>query len=163
SELRLFLHVVLRSLILVFLGIFLISNGNRTSTGELTTNWSLMNVLSQIGLGYPFLYLLWNRPFRAQAIVAVVLLAGTWAAYTFSPYAGIDLQTGNAAVKVDRDFAQEYLGDLGPAWHKNANVGHALDLHLLNLLPQKEPFVANTGGYQTINFIPSLATMLFGL
>jgi len=30
-------------------------------------------------------------------------------------------------------------------------------------LPQKEPYRYNSGGYQTINFIPSLATMIFGL
>ena len=33
----------------------------------------------------------------------------------------------------------------------------------MNLLPQRTPWVLNSGGYQTINFIPSLATMLFGL
>src|SRR5262245_50323325 len=38
SDLRVFLHVLWRSLILVFLGIFLISNNQET------TNWSLMNV-----------------------------------------------------------------------------------------------------------------------
>ena len=34
---------------------------------------------------------------------------------------------------------------------------------LLNLLPPAEPFRFNRGGYQTINFIPELVTMLFGL
>lgn len=157
SELRLFLHVVWRGLILVLLGIFLISNGQKT------TNWSLMNVLTQIGLGYPFLYLLWHCSFRTQAVVAVLLLGGTWAAYVSYPYAGIDLTTGNDAVGVSKEWAQEHLKGVGAAWHKNANVGHAIDLHLLNLLPLQKPFAFNSGGYQTINFIPSLVTMLFGL
>ena len=39
-------HAVWRSVVLVLLGIFLISNGRDS------TNWSLMNVLTQIGLGY---------------------------------------------------------------------------------------------------------------
>ena len=38
---------------------------------------------------------------------------------------------------------------------------HAIDVWLLNLLPTD--FAYSRGGYQTINFIPSLATMLFGL
>src|SRR5256714_3831399 len=49
SQARLLGHAVWRSAVLVLLGIFLISNGARA------TNWSLMNVLSQIGLGYPVL------------------------------------------------------------------------------------------------------------
>ena len=42
-------------------------------------------------------------------------------------------------------------------------MGHAIDLWLLNLLPRQKPFEFNSGGYQTINVLPSLATMLFGL
>jgi heparan-alpha-glucosaminide N-acetyltransferase len=157
SETRLFLHVLLRSLVLVLLGIFLISNGRRSP------EWSLMNVLTQIGLGYPFLYLLCGKSFRTQAVVAAGILAGTWLLYVTYPYAGIDLQKGAPEFKMTAEWAQENLAGLAPAWHKNANVGHAIDLWLLNLLPQKEPFTYNAGGYQTINFIPSLATMLFGL
>ena len=55
------------------------------------------------------------------------------------------------------------MADVRPPWHKNANVGHAVDLWLLNKFPRPEPFQFNRGGYQTINFIPSLVTMLFGL
>jgi predicted acyltransferase len=42
-------------------------------------------------------------------------------------------------------------------------VGHAVDLWLLNKFPRTETFVFNRGGYPTINFIPAIATMLFGL
>jgi predicted acyltransferase len=150
-------HAFFRSLVLIFLGIFLISNGQRS------TSWSLMNVLTQIGLGYTFLYLLWGRSLRTQAIVAATLLAGTWAVYAFYPYAGIDVARGAPELGVTQEWAQKHLADIAPAWHKNANVGHAIDLWLLNLLPQEKPFEFNSGGYQTINFIPSLATMLFGL
>ncbi len=152
-------HAVCRSIILIFLGIFLISNSaNRT-----VTNWSLMNVLTQIGLGYAFLFLLWGRKFRVQAIAAVVILIGTGAVYQSYRDAGIDLQTGGAEVGVSQQWAEQHLDGLPAAWHKNANVGHAVDLVILNGLPQKEAFKFNHGGYQTINFIPSLATMLFGL
>jgi predicted acyltransferase len=79
------------------------------------------------------------------------------------PHAGIDLARGAPEVGVSKPWAQEHLQGLRPAWHKNANVGHALDLWLLNQLPVAEPFRFNRGGYQTLNFVPSLATMLFGL
>src|SRR5687767_4908834 len=81
SWLRMFGHACTRGLILVFLGIFLISSSQRS------TVWSLTNVLTQIGLGYPFLFLLWGRSLRTHAIVAVLILAATWALYAFYPAA----------------------------------------------------------------------------
>jgi heparan-alpha-glucosaminide N-acetyltransferase len=154
---RMFGHACWRALILVALGIFLTSNSRPS------TDWSLMNVLCQIGLGYPFLFLLWRRTLRTQAIVAAGLLAGTWALYTVAAGPGIDPANGAPQVGVPAAWAREHLSGIGAAWHKNANVGHTVDTWLLNLLPRREPFVFNSGGYQTINFIPALVTMLFGL
>ena len=48
-------------------------------------------------------------------------------------------------------------------WEKNTNFAAAFDVWFLNLFPRSSPFVFNSGGYQTLNFIPSLATMSFGL
>ena len=154
---RMFGHACGRGLILILLGIFLISNSARS------TNWLLTNVLTQIGLGYPFLFLLWGRTLRTHVSAAVALLLGAWALYAFYPHAGIDLAKGAPEVGVSAAWAQEHLAGIGPAWHKNANVGHAIDTTLLNLLPRREPFVFNTGGYPTLNALASLATMLFGL
>jgi predicted acyltransferase len=42
------------------------------------------------------------------------------------------------------------------------NAAADFDRWFLNLLPRETPFVAQSGGYQTLNFIPSLATMLGG-
>src|SRR5207253_1325031 len=39
----------------------------------------------------------------------------------------------------------------------------AVDRWFLNLFPREKRFVYNGGGYQTLNFVPSLATMVFGL
>jgi heparan-alpha-glucosaminide N-acetyltransferase len=154
---RMFGHACRRGLILILLGIFLISNGRPS------TNWLLTNVLTQMGLGYPFLFLLWRRSFRTQAIVAAALLLGTWALYAFGSSGGIDLAKGAPEVGVPAAWAQEHLVGVGPAWHKNANVGQTIDMWLLNLLPRRDAFTFHVGGYQSINFIPSLATMLFGL
>jgi predicted acyltransferase len=187
-------HAVLRSLILIGLGIFLISNG------QPTTSRSFMNVLTQIGLGYTFLFLLWGRSVFTQAVVAVLVLVGTWFLYESYAGAGVNLETGAPyTAGISKEWAQKHLTGLRPAWHKNANVGHAIDLWLLNQLPRPnlwpepraavhtiglmgalqgqgvmlaapalilggpQPYRYEAGGYQTINFLPSLATMLFGL
>lgn len=157
SYFRMLSHAVWRSIVLVFLGVFLSSNGGRA------INWTFANVLCQIGLGYSFLFLLWRRTFRTQAIAAAAILVSTWLLYVAYPGKGIDIKTGAPTVGVAADWAQEHLANIGKAWHKNANVGHAIDLWLLNQFPQQEPFEFNSGGYPTINFIPSIATMLFGL
>jgi predicted acyltransferase len=157
SYLRMLGHSIWRSVLLIVLGIFLISNGGRS------TEWSLMNVLTQMGLGYVFLFLLWGRSFRTQAIAAVVILVGTLALYMLYPHAGVDPTNGDPQVGVSASWAQENLQGVGKAWHKSANVGQAIDLWLLNQLPQTEPYRYNSGGYQTINFLPSLVTMLLGL
>jgi heparan-alpha-glucosaminide N-acetyltransferase len=159
SYARMLGHAMWRSVLLIFLGIFLISNGRDS------TSWSLMNVLTQIGLGYTFLFLLWGRSLVTQVIVAAGCLVLTYMMYTWDPGAGIDLATGNKRMGVSPDWAQKHLQGVEPAWHKNANVGHAIDYLLLNQFPraEKDHFYFSDGGYQTINFLPSLATMIFGL
>src|SRR5262249_32973377 len=115
-------HALWRSLMLILLGVFLSSNWVRPGG---RTVWSLMNVLSQIGLGYWLLFLLWDRPVRAQVWAAALILLATWALYVqypyFNPHAGINLETGDRAVGVGRQWAQDNLSHLSPAWHKNAN------------------------------------------
>lgn len=150
-------HAAARSFILIFLGIFLISNWADS------TRWSLTNVLSQIGLGYVFLFLLWGRSCRRQTIAAACILGATWLLYVGYPNSGMDFTAGDSDVGVPAEWAQTNLTDVSGSWHKNANVGHAVDRTVLNWLPQKTPFTHNGGGYHTLNFLPSLATMLFGL
>jgi len=90
---QMFGHACWRAVALVFLGIFLISNSRSA------TEWSLVNVLTQIGLGYPFLFLLWGRSVRVHAIVAAALLLGTWLLYVSYPGAGVDPAKGAPAVQ----------------------------------------------------------------
>ena len=48
-------------------------------------------------------------------------------------------------------------------WNKNSNPAWAFDVWFLNLFPRSEPFRDNGGGYATLSFIPTLATMILGL
>jgi predicted acyltransferase len=48
-------------------------------------------------------------------------------------------------------------------WDKNTNAAAAFDTWFLNLFPRRETFYYNEGGYQTLNFVPSLITMILGL
>ena len=154
---NMFSHAAVRAIVLCFLGIFLISNG------QSATRWSLMNVLTQIGLGYTFLFLLWRKPAWFQVIVAASLLCGTWALYQYLAPSESELAQIAGDRGVSPEWANEHLTAVAAPWHKNANIGHVVDVWLLNKLPQDKPFEFSSGGYQTINFIPSLATMLFGL
>ena len=79
-------HALWRSLALIALGILL------RSLGRKQTYWTFEDTLTQIGLGYPFLFLLAFTTIRVQAIAFVTLLAGFWAAFVLYPLppAGFD-------------------------------------------------------------------------
>ena len=150
---RLFAHALWRAFALVALGVFL------ASTGQKTTNYSFAIVLAQIGLGYPFLWLLaWTRP-RTQIISVVAILIGYWAAFALYPLPAANFDYRSVGLPPDWILFQGFEAH----WQKNANFAAAFDQWFLNLFPRNEPFFFNAGGYQTLNFVPALATMIFGL
>lgn len=151
---RMFAHSVYRAFILIALGIFL------RSQSRAQTYFTFEDVLTQIGLGYVFLFLLgWARP-KVQWAAAIAILVGYWAAFALYPLPpqGFDTTT----VGVPADWPHKQAG-FAQHWDKNTNVASAFDQWFLNLFPRERPFVANRGGYLTLNFVPSLATMIFGL
>jgi heparan-alpha-glucosaminide N-acetyltransferase len=149
-----FAHAVWRSLLLIALGVFL------RSMGRQQTNFTFEDTLSQIGMGYPFLFLLATQSTRRLWIALGVILSGYWLAWALYPVAGAGYDF--AAVGVPADWQHHYSG-LMAHWNKNANLGHAFDTWWLNLFPREKPFIANRGGYLTLSFIPTLGTMLLGL
>lgn len=153
STWKLLSHVLIRSAVLILLGIFL------SSAGATTTNYTFMNVLTQIGLGYPFLFLLWRRGFDTQLRISAVILCAYWAWFALTPVAGAEFDFE----KVGLPKNWVYLSGFAAHWQKCANPAATFDLWFLNLFPRTEPFLFNKGGYQTLNFIPSLVTMTFGL
>lgn len=166
SEGRRFLHVLWRSFLLIALGVFLSSNGSPL------TNFTFVNVLTQIGLGYPFLYLLCRKSLRVQLGVAIVILLGYWSWFaTYTTPAAEFEQVTQAIRELKKKDETEWTQFTGFAshWNKHTNAAAAVDHTLLNMFPRKEDkwydrkFWVNDGGYQTLNFIPSLATMILGL
>ena len=156
---RQFSHALVRSIVLVLLAVFLASG---SGTGR-TTRWEYTNVLGQIGLGYPFLYFLIGRRFVVQAAVAGAILVGYWALFAAYPLPAADFNVAAVGVTpADVAGGAVQSGFFGH-WNKNTHVAAAFAVWFLNLFPRSTPFAFNPGGYATLNFVPSLATMLFGL
>lgn len=149
----LFGHALWRALLLVLLAVFL------TSAWSKQTEWVFTNVLAQIGLGYPFLFLLaFTRP-RTQWLAALGILFACLLAFALHPLPPQNTDWKSVGVPVD----WPHLTGFAAHWDKNANFAASFDIWFLNLLPHEVPFTHNAGGYQTLNFVPSLATMIFGL
>jgi predicted acyltransferase len=150
-------HAAVRAVILVVLGIFLASAWSKQ------TNFIFTNVLAQIGLGYVFVFLVWGRGLRVQAAAVAAILIGTWCLFHFYPAPeagpGFDL----AAFGLPDDWP--LFSGAAAHWNKHANVASRFDLWFLNLFPGEKPFALKPGGggYATLNFLPSVATMILGV
>ena len=140
------------SFVLIVLAVFLSSNGSRY------THYSFVNVLGQIGLGYAFVFLLLGRgpavarrrdrdPGRGLAAVR--------------PVSGGRLEFPVCDVRRQ--------GPVDPHDRPLRALEHERERRRLlrPMVPQpvppsaRPPFVFNEGGYATLNFIPSMATMIF--
>lgn len=156
SQAALTWHAAWRALMLVLLGVFL------RSTGANATNWTFEDTLTQIGLGYGFLFALGFQSVRVQWAALVAILVGYWAAFALYPLPPADFDYAKVGV------TQAWLetnGHQGFAahWQKNSNAAWAFDTWFMNLFERERPFVSNRGGYSTLNFIPTLGTMILGL
>lgn len=158
------LHAIIRSALLILLGVFLRS---KNSSGGL--NWTFEDVVTQIGLGYLVVFLLWKTPTWVKGGAVLAILAIYWGLFAFWP------------LPQNKEF-EKWIPEKGAAkqevilegfeahWTKNANPAHYFDRWFLNQFPRpmnkegnRPAFEANGGGYQTLNFIPAAVTMLLGL
>ncbi len=150
----LFAHALWRSFLLIALGIFL------RSIHSSQTYFTFEDTLTQIGLGYPFLFLLGFRSPRWSWVALVLILTGYWLAWALYPAPGANFDY--TAVGVPMHWSHNFSG-FASHWNKNSNLGNAFDQWFLNLFPRTHPFVDNEGGYLTLSFIPTLGTMILGL
>jgi heparan-alpha-glucosaminide N-acetyltransferase len=153
---RLTRHAFKRAAILVGIGVLLrmIDHPRGGVTFE--------DTLTQIGLGYGFLFMLAFRPRRDQWAALAVILVGYWAAFAAYPLPGPDFSPPSVGVPVDWPH---WLSGFPAHWNKNTNPAWRFDVFLLNWLPnpRRRPFEFNWGGYATLSFIPTLGTMILGL
>ncbi len=154
SRTRMTLHSVWRALVLILLGVFL------RSIGQHQTYWTFEDTLSQIGLGYVALFLLGFRPAREQWASVGLILVGYWAAFALYPLPGPDFDYNKVGVPA---AWPHLMTGFAAHWNKNSNPAWAFDTWFLNLFPREKPFAFNGGGYCTLSFIPTLATMILGL
>ena len=158
---ELFWHALWRSLVLVALGVFL------RSMDHSMTYFTFEDTLSQIGFGYPLLFLLGfysskvKSPKWVWASLVMILFAYwlVWALYPAAP-ANFDWQSVGVSPAWN---AQHNFTGFAAHWNKNYNFGNHFDQCFLNLFPRELPFVYNEGGYLTLSFIPTLGTMILGL
>lgn len=151
---RMFAHTLWRAVVLVALGIFL------RSMASPLTNFTFEDTLTQIGMGYPFLFLLAFLSPRKQWVILGAILGGYWLAWALYPAPGPGFDY--ASVGVPADWHHNFSG-FAAHWNKNSNLGSAVDQWFLNLFRRDSPFVYNGGGYLTLSFIPTLGTMILGL
>ena len=153
---KLFAHGLWRAFLLAALGIFL------RSMDSTRTYFTMEDTLTQIGFGYPFLFLLGFRPPRWAWAALGVILSGYWLAWALYPAAGPNFDWSSVGVSAAWNAQHNYTG-FAAHWNKNYNLGNAFDQWFLNLFPRETPFVYNEGGYLTLSFIPTLGTMILGL
>jgi predicted acyltransferase len=153
---RILAHAVQRATILVFLSLFCVSFFDNT----LTLTFLFTNVLAQIGLGYVFVVLLCNHGIRPQSAAVVAILASYWGLFWLYP-ATLPEAFDRAACGVGPDWP--LLSGLAAHWNIHTNFAAWFDRWFLNLFPRATPFLFEPEGYQTLNFVPSVATMILGL
>ncbi len=147
-------HTLKRSLILILLGIFL------RSMHRDQTNFTFEDTLTQIGLGYPFLFALGFAGIRMRLGVLAGILLGYWLLFALYPLPGSDFDWSQTGITPDWNH---FLTGFEGHWNKNVHPAWAFDRWFLNLFPREEHFLFNRGGYVTLSFIPTLATMILGL
>ncbi len=148
------LHAAWRALVLILLGVVL------RSVGHPQTRWTFEDTLSQIGLGYLFLFALGHFSQRVIWSAFGLILVGYWLAFILYPLPGPEFDY--ASVGVPADWTHHYQG-LAAHFNKNSNLAWAFDTWFLNLFSRVAPFTHNGGGYATLSFIPTLGTMILGL
>ena len=146
-------HVLYRSLVLIALGIMLASAHSER------TVWLFGEVLCQIGLAYPFAYLVVGRSRRTQLITGGAILIAMWLAFALYPVPGAGFDYSAIGLTADPG---PYTGFFAH-WNKYTSFAFAFDRWFINLFPQQQPFLANTHYGPTLNFVTSIVTLIFGV
>jgi len=151
---KMLIHTLWRAFVLIAMGVLL------RSTGSPQTNYTFEDTLSQIGLGYVFLWLLAWTKVRTQILALIAILLGYWVLFALWPLPGPGFDP--TTVGVEKDWPS-WMSGFAAHWNKNTNPAFAFDHWFLNLFPRPKEWLFNGGGYSTLSFIPTLGTMILGL
>ena len=153
-KIHLALHALWRSLLLIFLGVFV------HSLGRSMTNWTFEDTLTQMGLGYPFLFLLGFAKSATRWLTFGAILVGYWLLFALTPILPVEIP--GDSVNIPEGWPHHYQSFFAH-WNLNRNAAWSFDTWLLNLFPRNRPWIGYLGGYNTLNFIPTLGNMILGL
>lgn len=148
------MHAAWRAVVLILIGIVL------RSLNDEQTNFTFEDTLTQIGLGYFFVFLIALMPRWVHYLSAVMILCLVWLAFALSPAPPDDFDYRE--VGVSQRWTHHHEG-LASRWNKNSNLAWQADVWFLNQFPREKPFRYNGGGYATLSFVPTMVTMLIGL
>jgi heparan-alpha-glucosaminide N-acetyltransferase len=148
------MHALARSVTLVLLGIFL------RSLGKPQTNFTFDDTLTQIGLGYGFLFLFGGSKQLVVGLGILGILSSYWLLFALYPLPPASFDYPRVGVP---DTWQHHATGFAAHWNKNSNAAWAFDVWWMNLFPREKAYLYSGGGYCTLSFIPTLGTMLLGL
>jgi len=151
---RMYGHAAWRALVLILLGVML------RSVGRQQIYWTFEDTLSQIGMGYLFLFALGFRSTKVVWSSLALVLIGYWLAFVLYPLPPAFFDYPAVGVPADWPY---HASGLAAHFNKNSNLAWAFDTWFLNLFSREKPFTHNGGGYATLSFIPTLGTMILGL
>ena len=147
----------LRAAVLVGLGVWLRFRGN------FGVNWTFEDTLAQIGLGYPLLVWLGLRSLEGSAPGCPRCYPRRlldWCSRC-TPPAGVDFDW--PAVGVPTDWPHHPAWVRGPLGQEQQPRPGRSTGGSSTCSRGTKPFAFNGGGYATLSFIPTLATMVLGL
>ena len=122
-------------------------------------NYDLVHVFNILALASVPAFLLVGKTRRMQYSAAFGILFLYWLAFAVYPVpaAGFDIS------KVGVQAGDEVFAGFFAHWNKNTNLAADFDVWFLNWLPRAELFLFQGNGVQTLNFIPTIATLIFGI
>jgi heparan-alpha-glucosaminide N-acetyltransferase len=148
-------HTAIRSSIFIVLGLVLVAVHPRQWT------WVFTDTLTQIGLAYPFVFLVALLPRRDWFLALGILLIGYWLWFALVP---IPTDFDYASAGVSSEWLRAHgLTGFAAHWQKNSNPSWAFDRWFLNLFPADVAYTGSETGLTTLNFVPSIGSMILGL
>lgn len=153
------LHAAYRALFLILLGtVGFIYLGNwLMGKWPRQVNVQFQGILPLLGFAYVPVFLLLGRKAWVHLLAAFAALAAWWLLFALYPLPAPGFDYASVG-----GMSEPYTGFFAH-WNKNVNPAAAFDHWFLNLIPRTDPFDYNPFGLTTLAFVPTMATLIFGV